>query len=163
MPAPQPAPNTAEKTALNESPGCMSVGPFGDVENSIRTAALLRERGFDPRQRAEAGGTLREYWVYVGGVKSDDEANRVLRNLQRLGFKDAQVMPDGGDPGRRVSLGLFNDRGGADQRMWAARLKGFQAAGGAFGNWSGLAPDESPLFVRDASIQELYALDWEPH
>jgi hypothetical protein len=42
-------------------------------------------------------------------------------------------------------------------------LKGFQAAGGAFGNWSGLAPDESPLFVRDASIQELYALDWETH
>ena len=40
-------------------------------------------------------------------------------------------------------------------------LKGFQAAGGAFGNWSGLAPDESPLVVRDASIQEIYALDWE--
>jgi len=40
-------------------------------------------------------------------------------------------------------------------------LKGFQAAGGAFGNWTGLAPDESPLFVRDASIQEIYALDWE--
>jgi len=39
-------------------------------------------------------------------------------------------------------------------------LKGFQAAGGAFGNWSGLAPDESPLLVRDASIQEIYALDW---
>jgi len=40
-------------------------------------------------------------------------------------------------------------------------LKGFQAAGGAFGNWSGLAPDESPLVVRDASIQEVYALDWD--
>jgi hypothetical protein len=40
-------------------------------------------------------------------------------------------------------------------------LKGFQAAGGDFGNWSGLAPDESPLFVRDASVQEIYALDWE--
>jgi hypothetical protein len=40
-------------------------------------------------------------------------------------------------------------------------LKGFQAAGGAFGNWSGLAPDGSPLFVRDASIQEIYALDVE--
>jgi eukaryotic-like serine/threonine-protein kinase len=42
-------------------------------------------------------------------------------------------------------------------------LKGFQAAGGAFGNWSGIAPDESPLLVRDASIQEIYALDWETH
>ena len=40
-------------------------------------------------------------------------------------------------------------------------LKGFQAAGGAFGNWSGLGPDETPLFVRDASIQEIYALDWQ--
>jgi len=40
-------------------------------------------------------------------------------------------------------------------------LKGFQQAVGAFGNWSGLAPDESPLFVSDASIQEIYALDWE--
>jgi eukaryotic-like serine/threonine-protein kinase len=40
-------------------------------------------------------------------------------------------------------------------------LKGFQQADGAFGYWSGLAPDESLLFVRDASIQEIYALDWE--
>jgi serine/threonine protein kinase/Tol biopolymer transport system component len=45
------------------------------------------------------------------------------------------------------------------ERMFS--LKGFQAAGGEFGNWSGLAPDESPLLVRDASIQEIYALDWE--
>jgi Tol biopolymer transport system component len=40
-------------------------------------------------------------------------------------------------------------------------LKGFQAAGGAFGNWSGLGPDETPLLVRDVSIQEIYAFDWE--
>jgi serine/threonine protein kinase/Tol biopolymer transport system component len=40
------------------------------------------------------------------------------------------------------------------------RLNGFQAAVGPFGNWSGIAPDESPLFVRDVSIQEIYALDW---
>jgi eukaryotic-like serine/threonine-protein kinase len=40
-------------------------------------------------------------------------------------------------------------------------LRGFQAAGGAFGNWSGLGPDETPLLVRDVSIQEIYAFDWE--
>ena len=40
-------------------------------------------------------------------------------------------------------------------------MKGFQAANGAFGNWSGLAPDESPLLVRDASVQELYTLEWD--
>ena len=40
-------------------------------------------------------------------------------------------------------------------------LRGFQGAVGTFGQWSGLAPDQSPLYVRDASIQEIYALDWE--
>jgi len=40
-------------------------------------------------------------------------------------------------------------------------LEGFPQATRVFGEWSGLAPDESPLFVRDASIQEIYALDWE--
>jgi WD40-like Beta Propeller Repeat len=40
-------------------------------------------------------------------------------------------------------------------------MKGFQAARGAFGNWTGLGPDETPLLVRDASMQEIYVLDWE--
>jgi serine/threonine protein kinase/Tol biopolymer transport system component len=50
---------------------------------------------------------------------------------------------------------------GKTERLFS--LDGFQAAGGAFGNWSGLGPDGSPLLVRDASIQEIYALDWQTH
>ena len=30
---------------------------------------------------------------------------------------------------------------------------------GQFGQWTGLAPDDSPLLLRDTSIQEIYALD----
>jgi Tol biopolymer transport system component len=30
-----------------------------------------------------------------------------------------------------------------------------------FGGWHGLAPDDSPLMLRDAASQEIYALDWE--
>ncbi len=40
-------------------------------------------------------------------------------------------------------------------------LKGFRRAWGAFASWSGLAPDDSPLVVRDVGTQEIYALDWE--
>ncbi len=65
-------------------------------------------------------------------------------------------------------LGIVEDEEGyfrvqiSDRRLErVVSLNGFQAAAGAFGDWSGLAPDESPLFVRDASIQEIYALDWE--
>lgn len=32
---------------------------------------------------------------------------------------------------------------------------------GLFGPWTGLAPDDSPLLMRDTSIQEIYALDWQ--
>lgn len=32
---------------------------------------------------------------------------------------------------------------------------------GAWGSWSGLAPDGSPLIVRDISNEEIYALDWQ--
>ena len=40
-------------------------------------------------------------------------------------------------------------------------LTEFQSTGTTTGFWLGLAPDDSPLLLRDTSIQEIYALDWE--
>jgi len=42
-----------------------------------------------------------------------------------------------------------------------ASLKGVRRFSGQFGSWSGLAPDDSLLLVRDTSSQEIYALDWQ--
>ena len=42
-------------------------------------------------------------------------------------------------------------------------LKGLRRYFGPFGSWTGLAPDDSPLLVRDISSQEIYALDWQVH
>jgi hypothetical protein len=39
-------------------------------------------------------------------------------------------------------------------------LKNFRQAG-ASGSWLGLAPDDSPLLLRDTGTEEIYALDWE--
>ena len=33
--------------------------------------------------------------------------------------------------------------------------------GGPFGSWSGLTPDDAPLFTRDAGSQEIYTFDLE--
>ncbi len=41
-----------------------------------------------------------------------------------------------------------------------ADLKDFRETG-YFGFWLGLAPDDSPLLLRDTGTQEIYALDWE--
>ena len=40
------------------------------------------------------------------------------------------------------------------------RLFGFRSTG-IFGNWWGLAPDDSPLVLRSAATQEIYALDMD--
>jgi eukaryotic-like serine/threonine-protein kinase len=40
-------------------------------------------------------------------------------------------------------------------------LRGLPRKFGAFGPWTGMAPDGSPLVARDASFDEIYALDWE--
>lgn len=44
-----------------------------------------------------------------------------------------------------------------------AGLKDVQLAGGVFGEWHGLAPDDSPLVLRDLGTQEIYALDVDFH
>lgn len=41
-----------------------------------------------------------------------------------------------------------------------ADLKNFRQAG-YFGIWLGMAPDDSPLLLRDTGTQEIYSLDWE--
>src|SRR5450631_773867 len=41
-----------------------------------------------------------------------------------------------------------------------ADLKNFRYTGEAF-SWLGLAPDDSPLMLRDTGTQEIYALDWK--
>jgi len=39
-------------------------------------------------------------------------------------------------------------------------LKDFRQAPG-WGGWAGLAPDDSPLLLRDSGTQDIYALDWQ--
>jgi len=41
-----------------------------------------------------------------------------------------------------------------------ADLKNFRQTG-YFGVWLGMAPDDSPLLLRDTGTQDIYALDWE--
>jgi hypothetical protein len=41
-----------------------------------------------------------------------------------------------------------------------ADLKNFLQTG-YWGIWLGMAPDDSPLLLRDTGTQEIYALDWQ--
>jgi hypothetical protein len=116
----------ASKTAFGAATVCLSVGPFADLANSDRAAALLKARGFDPRQRAEPSPISASYWVYVAGLATQADADRALVTLERNGIKDALVMPDA-EAGRRLSLGLYTERPRAERRAEAVQQAGLKA------------------------------------
>lgn len=87
--------------------------------------SILRGRGFAPREREEKGEERDGFWVYVGGLQSEAEEARVLRTLTQAGLNDARVMPES-DAGRRVSVGLFSERGRAERRARALRRLGLE-------------------------------------
>jgi hypothetical protein len=105
---------------------CVSVGPFNDLDRVARGAALLRDRGLNPRQRAEPGETWNGYWVYVGGLKTDKDLAKVMKTLAQAGLTDAAPMP-GTSEGRRVSVGLFSEKDRAEKRANAIMKLGLAA------------------------------------
>ena len=112
--------------SANAAGRCVSVGPFAELAQAARAAAMLRDRGLSPQQRAAQGETWEGYWVSVGGLSSVADENKVMKALDRAGIKDARVMPESQGE-RRVSVGLFSERDRAEKRAQAVRKLGFGA------------------------------------
>jgi len=106
---------------------CVSLGPFNDLTRAARSAVALRAKGLDPQQRAEEGEARDGYWVFIGDIESDVQQAAVLRSLEQASITDAQPMPRTEEDGRRVSVGLFSDRGRAERRAKAVSRLGFKA------------------------------------
>jgi hypothetical protein len=119
---------TAERTSFQTAElaqTCTSVGPFNDIASAARAAGLLTQRGFHLQQRAEEGETIEGYWVFVGGMQSDEDVAQVVGRLEKSGFTDAHVMRNY-STNRRVSLGMFSTRERAEKRAGAVRNMGLQ-------------------------------------
>lgn len=119
-----PSGEQSSATAAPLARRCVSVGPFNDLAEETRAANMLQERGFSPQQRSEPGDVRDGYWVYVAGIKSAADETRVLRTLQDAGVGDAHAVAPTED-GRRVSVGLFIERPGAERRARAVEHLGF--------------------------------------
>jgi hypothetical protein len=120
--------STAEKVVLRTTDrpkSCTSLGPFNDIASAARAAGLLTQRGFHLHQRAEEGETIEGYWVFVGGMESDDEVGKVVERLERSGFHDAHIMKNF-STNRRVSVGMFSTRERAEKRAAAVKSMGLQ-------------------------------------
>jgi cell division septation protein DedD len=122
------APLVAEKIALQtptlpQVQRCTSVGPFNDIAHAARAAGLLTQRGFKLQQRAEEGETIEGYWVFVGGLTSDQDVNDVVARLEQHGFTDAHVMKNF-STNRRISVGMFSTQERAEKRAAAVKAIG---------------------------------------
>jgi hypothetical protein len=104
---------------------CTSLGPFSEIVSAARAAGLLTQRGFHLQQRAEEGETIEGYWVFVGGMQSDEEVAQVVGRLEKSGFNDAHIMRNY-STNRRVSVGMFSTRERAEKRAAAVRDMGLQ-------------------------------------
>jgi cell division septation protein DedD len=108
---------------------CVTVGPFADLAAAAAASALLQSRGFTPAQRDEPGPDLIAYSVYLDDVRSEAAATRMLQKLHSNGIADARVMPIAtAAEALRVSVGLFNERKGAERRVKQVKSLGLSAA-----------------------------------
>jgi hypothetical protein len=124
----RPSSGNARKTALEftpDTPRCLSIGPFDDQGSAMSSASKLRAKGLVPRQRVEKGQISKGFWVFIGGLKTDDDVAKVLRTLEQSHVEDAHVMPDAGDA-HQVSVGLFSERERADRRAESVQKLGLQ-------------------------------------
>ena len=145
--------------------------PFGDARAAAIDILDLRTHQISRLPRSE--GIFSPRWSpdgrYIAAIVAVGQNKLMLYDFMT---KNWAVLADGrlGDPnwsrdGRAV---YFDGLSGTDAAYYRVRLAdrkleqlfvtGVRRTGF---EWTGLAPDDSPLLLRDTGTQEIYALDWE--
>ena len=106
-------------------PPCATLGPFREEVTAEAVQRQVEKAGWGVMRREVVLQVNDGYWVYVTGLTSASDQARVLRALRRTGMQDAFAMPD--DPEHRVSVGIFNEAQGAEERARRVRVLRLEA------------------------------------
>lgn len=101
-------------------PPCATLGSFKDEVTAEAVQRQVEKAGWGVMRREVVLQVSDGYWVYVAGLTSRSDQESVLRALKRTGMQDAFIMPD--DPEHRVSVGIFNEAQGAEDRARRVRV-----------------------------------------
>ena len=141
-----PAPTTAEPPPVASGPGatpagvaggaveppptdprhCYVVGPLAEDAPVDAMRAWLAQQGgrvqsrFDPRQEPKS------FWVFIPPAASAAAARETYARLQADGVKDVMRLSTGSMV-NGISLGLYNRRGSAEQRVAELKRLGYAA------------------------------------
>jgi hypothetical protein len=117
-PAADPGVPPQDRVAAPPAPRCVSLGPFGDPAVAATVSQRLIAAGLSPVSRAQTQQHRDGYWVVVE-TTGQAQQRAVLAQIRRAGIQDAYAMPD--DAKFRISLGIYSDRGRAEQRLATLR------------------------------------------
>jgi len=117
---PATAAGVPELRLVNEGPTsdhasvCRALGPFADAGEAKVASERFLGFGLHPRTQV---ATRNESWfrVILGPLASPTAAQVVADDLRSQGVHDVQLLGDE-DAATSVSLGLYRDRAGAEQR-----------------------------------------------
>ncbi len=106
---------------------CVSIGPFIELDATARATAMLKQDGYEPRQRPANGAVNDGFMVMIGPLRREADQARVIGRLKRGGLDDAFALPRL-DTGYAVSVGLFSEQRRAERRLLAVERMGLKAA-----------------------------------
>ncbi len=112
--------------AVKPRPRCVSIGPFAVAETADKAAVNLASEKFDAARRNEERSVESSYWIHLAPFANRKEAERRLKELERLGIRDVLIMP-GADGSPAISLGLFTQADNAQNRLQELAQKAVQA------------------------------------
>ena len=151
--------NAADDPAVNTSgPGIVIV----DIQNQKVSPLPGAARLFSPRWSPDG--------KYIAAITNDGQ-KLVLFDLASQHWTDLATMPFGYPSWSHDGQYLYFDKSSNDDPALfrvrisdrklerVASFKGVRRFLGQFGSWAGLAPDDSPLLLKDMGSQEVVALD----
>jgi Tol biopolymer transport system component len=173
----QAIPGNANEGEPSWSPDGHSIafGPFIGQE-SARYVALLDLRTRELRSLPDSRGFFSARWSpdgrYIAALTFDSSQTLTLFDLEnhkRIELIDKAAYPNWSRDGRHIYFvrpysddpGLYRVHVPDGNVEKITTLNPGLLSWAIVGKWTGLAPDDSPLVLRDTSVDEVYALDWE--
>lgn len=121
-----PAPPAATVAEVAEPRRCYRVGPLAEDAPVDPVRTWLAQHGGEVQSRVEQRQEPRSFWVYLPPAPSAQAAREAADRLQAEGVKDVMRVTAGAKT-NAISLGLYNRRAAADQRVSELKRAGYAA------------------------------------
>lgn len=112
-------------SAAISDPVCAAFGPFADRADAEAAVATPRQQGRQFQITLKDITVVDSYRVYFPPYPSSDGAREMAGQLHGAGINDVYIIPAGARK-NAVSVGVFNDRSGAERRRQHLRTLGFK-------------------------------------